>query len=306
MPNRGDKRVAGAIDFGGTKLLVGLVSSDGTVLAQQRVPTPYQGGPAGVADQAVLMLRNLLAQEGITTAQLAGLGSTVPGLAETRKGILRLAPALGWRDVPFAQMLADRTGVEARIANDVNACALAEQRFGVGRGVESLVWITVSTGVGGSVVLDGKIVEGASGIAGEIGHLVVEEGGYTCGCGHRGCLEAMAAGPAIARRARESGLQVADSAEVATLARSGDPIARRILTETAVYLGRAIAFCYNLLDPDMVVIGGGVGQSFDLLLPTLDAVVADRAIRLADRPHRIMPTGLGYEAALVGAAALVL
>jgi glucokinase len=299
-------QIAAAVDFGGTKLMAGFVDETGTVLAGDTVPTPRAGGPEAVADEAARLLKYLAVKHEIPLAGLAGVGSTVPGLADGRTGVMRYAPAHGWRDVPWAQMLTARLGLPARIANDVNACALAEQRFGAGRGVENLVWITVSTGIGGGLVLNGQIFEGGGGIAGEIGHLVVNEGGHRCGCGHLGCLEAEAAGPAIARRAREAGLEAGDAGAVAKLVRIGDPDARRVMHDTAVYLGRGIAWVCNILDPDLVVLGGGVARSLDVLLPTIAATVRDRAILLPERPPQIVPTALGYEAALIGAAALVL
>ena len=294
--------IVGSVDFGGTKLMVGLVDDRGQVLSSRTVPTPVAGGPAAVADEAAALLRDLAGER---LGELAGVGATVPGLADGRAGLLRYAPAHGWRDVPFAQMLTDRLGLRTRIANDVNACALAEQRFGAGLGVANLVWITVSTGVGGGLVLGGQIYEG-SGIAGEMGHIIVAEDGPLCGCGHRGCLEAVAAGPAIARRAVELGLRAPDARTVADLAAAGEPTARQVLDETAVYLGRAIALCYNLLDPDLIVLGGGVSPSLEPLLPRIAEVVAERAILLPGRAPQIRRTALGYEAALIGAACLVL
>ncbi len=295
-------RIAAAVDFGGTKLMVGLVSEEGQVLVSETVPTPRALGPEGVADAAAAMLRQVA---GSRLADCVGVGSTVPGLADGARGVMRYAPAHGWRDVPWAAMLSERLGLPARIANDVNACALAEQRFGAARGVSNLVWMTVSTGVGGGLVLNGEIFEGGGGIAGELGHLVVQEGGPRCGCGNRGCLEAVAAGPAILRRAQEAGLNVPDTGAVAQLAREGNPVAIKVMEETGLYLGRAIAFCYNILDPDLVVIGGGVSRSIDLMLPVMTQAVRERAILLPERPPRIEVTALGYEAALIGAAALV-
>ncbi|MGE5673230.1 MAG: ROK family protein [Mycobacterium leprae] len=299
-------QIAGSVDFGGTKLMVGLVNQRGEVLARDTVPTPRDGGPAVVAETAAGLLRGLAQRQGVALDQLVGVGATVPGLADSRAGILRYAPAHGWRDVPFAQMLVDRLQLPVRIANDVNACALAEQRFGAGRGVANLLWLTISTGIGGGLVLNGQMYEGSGGVAGEVGHLVVEEGGPQCGCGHHGCLEAVAAGPAIARRARDLGLSVDDAREVAVAARNGDPVAVQVMIDTATYLGRAIAFCWNLLDPDMVVLGGGVAQSLELMLPVILTVMQERTILLPERPPRIAKTELGYEAALIGAAALVL
>lgn len=297
--------IAAAVDFGGTKLMVGLVSQSGAVLAQATVPTPIESGPEGVADRAQNLLARLQEEYDIEPGRIVGVGATVPGLADTRRGMLRYAPAHGWRDIPFADMLSSRLQVPARIANDVNACALAEQRFGAAKGIPNLIWMTVSTGVGGGLILDGRIYEGGGGIAGEIGHLVVAEGGPLCGCGNRGCLEAVAAGPAIARRAKEAGIPASDAAQAAKLAREGHVGAQQLFQQTGVYLGKAVAICLNLLDPDLVVIGGGVARSLDLMLPAIEQTARERALLLPERPVQIRPTALGYEAALVGAAALV-
>lgn len=291
--------IAGAVDFGGTKLMVGLVDEFGKIIIQQTVPTPKE--PAAVADTAAALLREM---KGDRT--LVGVGSTVPGLANSREGILRYAPAHGWRDLPWAAMLSERTGLPVRIANDVNACALAEQRYGAGRGVSDLLWVTVSTGVGAGLVLNGRIFEGAHGIAGEIGHIVVTEHGNACGCGNRGCVESVASGPAIARRAQLAGLDVKDAAGVFELARQGNDVARWMVAEAGKYLGRAFAVAFNLFDPAMLVVGGGVARSLDLLLPHIEKTIAKRAISLPEHPPRVVATELGYEAALVGAAALVL
>lgn len=291
--------IAGAVDFGGTKLMVGLVDELGKIIIQQTVPTPQE--PAAVADTAAALLREM---KGDRT--LVGVGSTVPGLANSREGILRYAPAHGWRDLPWAAMLSERTGLPVRIANDVNACALAEQRYGAGRGVSDLIWVTVSTGVGAGLVLNGRIFEGAHGIAGEIGHIVVTEHGNACGCGHKGCVESVASGPAIARRARLAGLDVADAAGVFDLTRQGNEVARWMVAEAGKYLGRAFAVAFNLFDPEMLVVGGGVARSLDLLLPHIEKTIVGRAICLPEHPPRVVATELGYEAALVGAAALVL
>jgi len=291
--------IAGAVDFGGTKLMVGLVDEHGKIIAQRTVPTPKE--PADVADTAATLLQEMKGDH-----TLVGVGSTVPGLADSRAGVLRYAPAHGWRDLPWAAMLAERTDLPVRIANDVNACALAEQRFGAGRGVSDLIWVTVSTGVGAGLVLNGRIFEGAHGIAGEIGHIVVTEHGGTCGCGNRGCVESVASGPAIARRAQLAGLDVADAAGVFDLARQGDSVARWMVAEAGKYLGRAFAVAFNLFDPEMLVVGGGVARSLDLLLPHIEKTLSCRAISLPEHPPRVVATELGYEAALVGAAALVL
>jgi glucokinase len=297
--------IAGAIDFGGTKLMVGLVDDAGQVLTVETVPTPRQSGPHGIADAAVAMLGAQLEQRGLQWRDLAGVGSTVPALADASKGLMVYAPAHGWRDVPFAAMLEARTGLRAKIANDVNACALAEQRFGKAKGVNDFAWVTVSTGIGGGLMLNGEVFEGKRGLAGEVGQVVVDEGGARVG-GPAGSLEATAAGPAIARRAREAGLEVTNALEVAALARDGDAVARKVMSDTGMYLARGLATLVNLLDLDLIVLGGGVIRSLDLLEPTLSKTLQERIVMPEERPLRLEVTALGYEAGLIGAATLIL
>jgi glucokinase len=297
--------IAGAIDFGGTKLMVGLVDDAGRVLEAETMPTPRASGPEGVADVAVGVLRVMLERRGWSWRDLVGLGSTVPALADAGKGVMVYAPAHGWRDVPFAAMLEARTGIKVRIANDVNACALAEQRFGRAGGVRDFAWVTVSTGIGGGLILNNQVFEGQRGLAGEVGQIVVEENGARVG-GPAGSLEAMAAGPAIARRAQEAGLAVTSAVEVAALARDGDAIAREVMRQTGVYLARGLAVLVNLLDLELIVLGGGVVRSLDVLEPTLSDTLRERVVMPERRPLRLEVTALGYEAGLIGAATLVL
>lgn len=291
--------MVGAIDFGGSKLLVGLVAEDGSVVASRQVASPIGEGPAAVADAAAALLRQLAAP-----ATLRGVGSTVPGLADTEQGMVLYAPTHGWKNVPWRQLLAERLERPVAIENDVNACALAEARFGNARGISSLVWITISTGIGGALLFNGQLFRGRNGLAGEIGHVVVQEDGAPCGCGRRGCLEAEASARAIARKAAMMGLP-ADAAQVADLARSGDPRALQAWREAGTALGKAAAAILNVLDPEMLVFGGHVAHNLDLLMPAIRAAVQQRVI-VPQRAVRLEATALGHEAALKGAATLVL
>ncbi|WP_027892049.1 ROK family protein [Calidithermus chliarophilus] len=296
--------IAASIDFGGTKLMLGFVDQAGQILGQQTFPTPKERGPEGVADFALEKLHALGRSRGIELERCVGVGSTVPALANTKAGMLLYAPAHGWWDVPFARMLEERFHLPARIANDVNACALAELRFGLGRQLRNFLWVTVSTGVGSALILEGQLYEGSGALAGEIGHFVLEPEGYECGCGMRGCVEAIAAGPAIARRAREMGVQAADAREVARLAAQGDPKAKAAIRASEDYLAQAFSYAVNLLDLDAVVLGGGVSQSLDLAY--VERAMLAKVIMRERRKVRVLPTTLGYSAALVGAASLVL
>jgi len=305
-----------AVDLGGTKTAVGVVDSDGRVLAKESFPTPL-GEPKTVVDLVARLARQVIAREGPVEAA----GMTLPGIADRSSGTLVRSPSSGWKDVPFARLVGDAIGLRVRSDNDVNACARAEALFGAGRGLGCFFWMTVSTGIGGAVAVEGRVLEGARGMAGEIGHLVVRPGGAACGCGNRGCLEAEAAGPAWRRKAlalldslapgvggrlaslpRES----IDARAVADGARAGDELCLRVVRDVGGALARGVAAIASVLDPDAIVVGGGVAAALDLLSPIVDEEL--RALALPDpgRPAALRPSALGYDAALVGAAALAL
>lgn len=311
--------VYAALDIGGTKTIAALVDRDGTILAQEKFPTRTQSGPAHLA-QCADALRRLLSARGLHADALPGLGVTLPGLVDSREGVLLRAPYAHWENIPAATLLREELGIACvRCENDVNACALGELRFGLGRRYRDFIWMTVSTGVGGACVADGRLIRGAQGFAGELGHLKVEfDQPEPCPCGQAGCLEAHGSGTALNRRiAREAesnpafaaafaaaGLPV-DAASCAVLARSGNPDARRIFRLTGQYLGRGIACAVNLLNPRAVILGGGVAASLDCLLPGIEAEIA-AGVFAPMQTVDVVATPLGYEAALLGAASLVL
>lgn len=294
--------IAAALDFGGTKLAIGFVDDAGRVLGSARLPTPPEG-PAEVARAAADALSSLSDRLSISWASLAGIGSTVPGLADSANGVLRFAPTQGWRDVPFAAMLSEATGLSARIANDVNACALAEQRVGLARGCSNVLWITISTGIGAALVLDGRLFEGPRALAGEIGHMAIKLGGPRCGCGRNGCLQAVASGAAIRKRAIECGLRTAGAREVFECAAAGDKVARAIVDEVHLHVGLALSHAANLLDLDLIVIGGGVAESLDE--KRLEQAIQAHAIMLPEHAPAVVRTALRSDAALIGAGLLV-
>jgi len=293
--------IAAAVDFGGTKVAVGFIDAAGRILGQSRFATP--DAPIEVARFAARALREISDTLGLDLPSVSGVGATVPGPADTANGILRLAPHQGWRDVPFAAMLAEAVGLPAFIANDVNACALAEQRFGAAQACSNMLWVTVSTGIGGALVLNGRLYEGARSLAGEIGHMAVAVDGARCGCGRIGCLQAMASGSAIRVAALDQGLPVADARDVFEMSRAGDAQARQIIDSAHFHIGLALSHAVNLLDLDMIVIGGGVADSLDT--SRLEAEVRAHALTLPEHTPPIVRTALRPDAALIGAGLLV-
>lgn len=295
--------IAAAVDFGGTKVAVGFVDVAGQVLGSTQFATG-RSGPAEVAAVAANALTSLSASLGLNPSSLVGVGATVPGPADMEKGILRFAPLQGWRDVPFAEMLSAAVGLPASIGNDVNACALAEQRYGVARNCLNFLWVTVSTGIGGALVLNGSLFEGARSLAGEIGHIAVAAQGPRCGCGRIGCLQAVASGTAIRAEALARGLAVADGRQVFDLASGGDERAIEIVENAHRHIGLALSHAVNLLDLDMIVIGGGVADSLDVT--RLQQEVSAHAMTLPEHMPAVVKTPLRSEAALIGAGLLAL
>ena len=298
--------ILGAIDFGGTKTVLALVAPGGSVLHRERVPTPPRPTPRDMADLLAERFQRLWTEAG--RPPVRALGVAAPGPADPASAVLHRAFDWGWRDVPLGALLAERLGLPIRLDNDVNCCTLAEERFGAARGRRTFFWLQVSTGVGGGLVVDGRLHRGSGGMAGEIGHIVLEEDGPPCACGRRGCLEALVSGPAILRRYREAGGRAAHTQDVFTAAAQGNEQAASLLSAVARDLGRAVAITVNLIDPELIVLGGGVITGFAAYLEATRAVARARVLRDVDTdPAAAVPlccTTLGGDAALLGAAAL--
>jgi glucokinase len=307
-------RSALGIDVGGTKVGALLISENGEVLAEERADTPRDDVDATL--EVVYRLAEALGKRGDAVA--VGVGAA--GMVDAEAGMLRFAPNLDWMEVPVRDLVAKRTGLPCVLDNDANAAAWGEYRFGAGRGHDDLLVVTVGTGIGGGIISGGRLVRGAHGFAAEIGHFIVEPGGPWCGCGNRGCWEQVASGQALDRAAREAAQSRPDSmiADLAgthapvgrhvwEAARQRDRMATSILDEVGGRLGEGIAGLVNVLDPEAVVIGGGVVDIGDLLLaPARRAFVA--AVEAPDhRPEvPLVPAQLGNRAGAIGAAALAL
>lgn len=310
-----------AVDLGGTKLLVGLVDHHGRVLARQRIATP-PGGPAAVARAIRALARSLRADAGPVGGTIAGAGVAVAGPTDHERGVIYDPPNLaGWgRETSFGPLLARELEGTVQIENDANAAALGEAWVGAGRGVPDLVYITVSTGIGGGLILGGRLHRGANGTAGEIGHVVVDPDGPLCHCGNRGCLEVLASGTALARQARDAvgrgaptSLQALaahpgelTAAAIAAAARAGDALAVRLYREAGTRIGVALGNLVALLNPKMIIVGGGVSNAGDLLFrPLRDAIRARVYPRPALEVVVVAPAALGDDVGIIGAAALV-
>ncbi|MFO1143993.1 MAG: ROK family protein [Amaricoccus sp.] len=304
-----------AVDLGGTDLRVAVVDAAGTVLAFAAEPTPRVGPAAGAGRIATLAERVRAEAD----RPIVGMGIAAPGPIDIPAQVLLGPPTLpGWHDVPLAAMLGERLGLPVRLENDGNAAALGEWRFGAGRGVSSLVFVTVSTGIGGGVVVDGHLLHGRRGMAAEIGHMTITGEGEPCFCGAVGCFEAVACGTALGRRAarattpgdastlrRLAGDADPSGRDVIEAARLGDPLALALVEEEGRWLGVGFTNLLHLYGPEVVVVGGGISNGLDLLRPAIERTVAARAMP----PYRdipIAPAQLGRHAGLAGAASLVL
>jgi glucokinase len=303
------------IDLGRTKLLVAAVDGGGRVLASTRRATPA-GGPAPVVDAMADGVVEVLRRAGAGMSEVSAIGVGAPGPLDPDRGVVLNPPNMaGWVDVPLAAMLGDRLGVPAFVDNDANAAALGEHWAGAGIGVEDLVYVTVSSGIGSGLIFGGRLYRGASGQAGEIGHTVIDPDGPRCACGRRGCLEAIASGFAIARAAaaavadgRPTALSAAppgpSAADVARAAHDGDQVAREIFARAGAALGAGLADLINLLNPAMIIVGGGVARAGDLLWAPMRRVIDAEAFPHARSAVRIVPAALGDAAGSVGAAAV--
>lgn len=314
-----DRCVVG-VDLGGTKIHTALADARGTLLAEIRVPTGAGDGPGEVIRRILRTVDDVFAAGG-AGKEIAALGIGAPGPLDPVTGMVHQAPNLGWKNVPLKEILVEKVRFPVLVDNDANLAALGEYSFGAGERSGHMVYVTVSTGVGGGLILDGNIYHGAFGGAGEIGHMVIDPRGPVCGCGHHGCLEALASGTAMAARARElvakgagkgilqeaGGLsEIIDAKTVARAAARGDGEALHILRQAGSALGVGLANVVNLLNPERVVLGGGAISAGTPLWEGMESELRCRALASAVKDLKIVPAGLGNRSGLMGAVALAL
>ncbi|MBT0771045.1 ROK family glucokinase [Kineosporia sp. J2-2] len=306
------------VDVGGTKIAAGVVDADGRILERLRVPTPETVDEidASIAE-AVEQLR---ASE--SGGSVAAVGVAAAGFVNEHRTTVRFAPNIAWREHELADAVGKRVQLPVIVENDANAAAWAEFRFGAGRDATDVVTVTVGTGVGGGIVLDGKLIRGAFGMAAEIGHMRVVPNGRACGCGQTGCWEQYASGRALARSAFELAIRDPKAAAplieaaggkidglvgsmITEVALAGDPAAIGLFAELGRWLGEGVAALANVLDPAVVVIGGGVAEVGDLLLEPARKAFNHHLSAGANRPHlQLRGAEMGNDAGIIGAADL--
>lgn len=304
------------VDLGGTNIRAVRLDREGQTHAYQRVITS-QDGPEVVIAQIERLIAGVTSD--VDRTDIVGIGIAATGPVDLDNGIALQAPTIaGWTNVPLRAILHDRTGLRVELQNDANAAALGEWRFGSGRGTRHMVYVTVSTGIGGGVIADGSLLLGRRGMAAEIGHMTILPDGPLCCCGNHGCWEALASGTALAQFAVAAladgcpslirtlaGEKPIGGAHVAAAAHAGDVVALDLMRREGEWLGIGMANLLHLYAPDRIVLGGGVVQSFDLLEPHIRRVMIERAMP----PFRDIPFGiaeLGDNAGLIGAASLLL
>lgn len=290
------------IDIGGTKVAAGVVSSRGKILKQARAPMAANGSAAAGLEAVRAAVAALGPLDGVRAA-----GISSPGPLDPRRGVVLNPPNLPcWRDYPLARACTRALGLAVRLENDANAAALGEAKWGAGRGYGAVFYATLGTGIGAGLVLDGRIYRGRTGAAVEAGHLSLERRGPRCGCGKRGCIEALAAGPAVARRASARLRTRLTAEQVAARWRGGDRGARSVLQETAEWLGAWLGNIVDLLEPEVIILGGGMGKLWWQWRRVLRQEMQAWSINARAGEIPLLPARFGADAGIAGGAALCL
>jgi glucokinase len=310
-----------AIDLGGSKIITALVSTEGEIMAREYTLTLAEEGTEAVIERMLAAIDSVTSKVNMSLSLFSNIAIAAAGAIDSEKGIVTASPNLpGWLDVPLKEIMEKALGLKTFLINDASAAALGEHYFGVGRGIDNLIYITASTGIGGGIIIDGKLYLGVSGSAGEIGHMTIDVNGPRCNCGNIGCLEVLASGKAVAREAQrliargsktimlelaEGEPQNISAQTVSAAAQKGDTLALAIIFKAATYLGVGIVNLVNIFNPEMIIVGGGMAQMGKMLLAPARQVVAERAFQLPAQRVRIVPNQLGENAGVLGAAAFV-
>jgi glucokinase len=309
------------VDIGGTNIKTGIVGLDGRVLKKSSIRTGVERPWEAVADDIAREVRSLADKLSVPLAQLKGVGVGCPGSINSETGCVDYANNIGWEGVPLSKGLSDRLGLSVRLCNDANAAALGEATFGAGRQYRDVVFITLGTGVGGGVIIGGKLFEGNESKGTELGHTVIQRGGELCTCGRRGCLEAYASATALIRDTKVAMRKNKDSLmwkAAPTLndvsgrtafdcAKEGDPAAKRVVDEYLEALGEGLCDFINIFRPEAIILGGGVCAQGDALLTPLRVFTKNFSYGGEHGPAvELLIATLGNDAGLIGAASLLL
>lgn len=310
------------VDLGGTKVATALATARGEILARGYSLTPAQAGPSAVIDSLLATVEETMCSGRVDLSQLLGIGIGAAGIIDSDNGRVIFSPNLpGWREVPLRDAVEQRFGVPTYLGNDATLAALGEWCFGVRKKVANLIYITVSTGIGGGIIADGKLYTGSCGAGGEIGHMTIDVHGPRCNCGNIGCWESLASGTALVREAVKQITKGANSSIVELVggdlgkidakvvflaAKQGDKLAKELISQLAYHFGIGLVNLVNIFNPELILIGGGVAKMGDLLLQPAIEVVKERAFATSAAKVEIRPALLGDDSGVLGAVAFVL
>jgi len=313
-----DKVLVG-IDLGGTNIKAGIVTPEGEMLARSRCETRAQEGPDAVISRMADLAERLLDEEKIDRSRVIAVGVGSPGPLSSARGVVVYTPNLpGWTDIPVSAKMKERLGLDVFLENDANSACWGEYWRGAGRGTKTMVIFTLGTGVGGGIVLDGRLLRGIDDTAGHLGHIIVDPEGPRCGCGNRGCLEAYASATALVRRYHEAVAEGSKSSlkdkprgevtarDIHEAASGGDALCRSLMEETGRWLGVALATVANVINPELAVYSGGMAAAGGMLFEPIMREVRHRALRPPAARLRLAQAQLGDDAGVVGAAGCAL
>ena len=306
------------VDLGGTNIRAAVFDDSMEVLGRSEMPTRAQEDADDVIRRIASCVREALERSAVTAEEAAGVGVGAAGLTDWRTGVVVLASNLGWRNVPLKERLeSELSGLRVVVDKDTNAAALAEARLGAGREFRHFLYVTAGTGIGGGLILDGALYRGATGGAGDIGHVVVDPDGPLCGCGDHGCVEVFSSGAGMVNRARE---MLADEARAGSSSmtvkglttetifeslKEGDAVAARVVEMAGRALGLALADYVNLNNPEAIVLGGGVVRAGKAYTDPVEREMKRRALSALGEVVRLVPPGLGDNVGMAGAALLL-
>ncbi len=309
------------VDMGGTKILAAVVNAEGNILGRSKIPTKADKDAAVVIDRIAQCIQKAVDKSGVDSHSIKAVGIGAPGPLEPATGVVIFAPNLGWTNIPLKAELETRVGIPTFVDNDVNVGTLGEHAFGAGKGISTLVGIFVGTGIGGGIIMNGELFHGASKTAGEIGHIIVKAGGRRCGCGTKGCMEALASRTAITKQIRnaivkngkksilteltDGELKLILSGTLAKALRANDKLTVKVFKKATKYLGIGIASIVNFLNPQMIILGGGVIEALDeKYLKNIQKIVEKYSLPNTLNDVQIVRAKLGDDAGILGAAEL--
>jgi len=308
------------MDIGATKTNILVLDARGNILDRTKIPTDSDGVPGPIVERSSQEIEKIRKRNSIKPSEIETVAVGIAGFSNPRTGVIDISPNLHWHNVPFIRLMEKKLGCKVYMANDVNSAAWGEFVYGAGREAEEMVAIFIGSGIGGGIVSNGRLVEGGTGTAGEVGHMIFKPGGLKCDCGKRGCYEAYGGGMPMERRIRKAvsrgkakkALEMAngDPEKINTrvirmAAEKGDETADRIWKEAEQALGYLCANLASLLNPDRIVIGGGVADGNPGLVKTIRRAINDHAVSLSARNVKVVKSRLGDDAVAMGAAALV-